>query len=82
MSYTIGSALTEARDNKDLAELLVEGHWLHGKVTAVDGFGVVIEREDGSHSVIRIESIAAVELPASSQASSRPIVPRQIAMAH
>ena len=81
MSYTIGTALTEARDNQDRAELLVEGHWLHGQVTAVDGFGVVIEREDGSHSVIRIESIAAVEMPASSQAGSRPMVPRQITLA-
>lgn len=81
MSYIIGSALTEARDNKDRAELLVEGHWIQGQVTAVDGFGVVIERDDGSRSVIRIESIAAVEMPASSEASSRPMVPRQIAMA-
>ena len=81
MSYTIGSALTEARDKQDRVELLVEGHWLHGQVTAVDGFGVVIEREDGSHSAIRMESIAAVELPASTEASSRPVVPRQIALA-
>ena len=81
MSYTIGTALTEARDNQHRAELLVEGHWLHGQVTAVDGFGVVIEREDGSHSVIRIESIAAVEMPASSHAGSRPMVPRQITLA-
>jgi len=81
MSYTIGTALTAARDNEHRAELLVEGHWLHGRVASVDGFGVVLEREDGSQSVIRIESIAAVEVPAPSQASSRPMVPRQIALA-
>lgn len=42
MSFTIGTALTDARDNGFEAELLVEGHRLHGKVSAVDGFGVVL----------------------------------------
>lgn len=82
MSYTIGSALTKARDTRLQVELLVEGHWLSGQVSKVDGFGVVVEREDGSQSVIRIESIAAVEIPTSSHAGGRPKVPQQIALAH
>jgi sRNA-binding regulator protein Hfq len=80
MSYTIGTALVDARDNQLQSDLLVEGQWLHGVVTAVDGFGVVLERKDGSHSVVRIESIAAVEVNAPDTVGSRSI-PRQMAVA-
>ncbi len=62
MSFTIGTALLDARDNKFPVELLVEGHWIHGEVAAVDGFGVVLSRESTQHSVIRIESIAAINV--------------------
>ncbi|HET6624874.1 MAG TPA: hypothetical protein VFG63_00660 [Nocardioidaceae bacterium] len=62
MSFTIGSALTDARDNNFPVELLVEGHWIHGDVAAIDGFGVVLSRESTQHSVIRIESIAAINV--------------------
>jgi sRNA-binding regulator protein Hfq len=62
MSYTIGTALLDARDNKLPVELLVEGHWIHGDVEAVDGFGVVLSRATTQHSVIRIESISALNI--------------------
>ena len=62
MSYTIGTALQDARENKFPVELLVEGHWIHGEVTAVDGFGVVLSRDSTQHSVIRIESISAINV--------------------
>jgi sRNA-binding regulator protein Hfq len=62
MSFTIGTALLDARDNQFPVELLVEGHWIHGEVAAVDGFGVVLSREATQHSVIRIESIAAINV--------------------
>ena len=81
MSFSIGSALSDARDNKAQADLLVEGQWIHGQITAVDGFGVVLERPDGSHSVVRVESIAAVEVNAPGASSLRSI-PRQMSMAH
>jgi sRNA-binding regulator protein Hfq len=62
MSFTIGTALLDARDHKFPVELLVEGHWITGEVAAVDGFGVVLSRESTQHSVIRIESIAAINV--------------------
>jgi sRNA-binding regulator protein Hfq len=60
MIYTIGTALNRARDNDSRVELLVEGMWVGGHVLAVDGFGVVLEAEQDEHSVVRVESIAAV----------------------
>jgi sRNA-binding regulator protein Hfq len=62
MSFTIGTALQDARDNQFPVELLVEGHWINGEVAAVDGFGVVLSRKSTQHSVIRIESIAAINV--------------------
>ena len=39
MSFSIGSALSDARDNKAQADLLVEGQWIHGQITAVEAMG-------------------------------------------
>jgi sRNA-binding regulator protein Hfq len=41
-------------------DVLVEGHWLRGNVAHLDGFGVALDRESGSQSVVRIEAISAV----------------------
>lgn len=62
MTFSIGTALVDARDHQLAVDLLAEGHWLHGLVTGVDSFGVVLEREDGSHSVVRLECVSAVEV--------------------
>lgn len=56
----IGTALTHASENHLPVDVLVEGHWLRGNVAHLDGFGVALERESGSQSVVRIESISAV----------------------
>ncbi|MGZ4480011.1 MAG: hypothetical protein ACXVW2_15455, partial [Nocardioidaceae bacterium] len=42
------------------ADILVEGHWLHGRVARIDGFGVLLVADNGLESVIRVESVAAV----------------------
>lgn len=62
MIYTIGTALNRARDNGVPVEILVEGMWVAGEVLAVDGFGVVLHKDDHQHSVVRIESISAVTI--------------------
>jgi sRNA-binding regulator protein Hfq len=62
MIYTIGTALNRARDNDVPVEILVEGMWVTGQVLAVDGFGVVLHRDNRQHSVVRIESISAVTI--------------------
>jgi len=66
--YTIGTALNRARDNGVPVEILIEGHWLRGRVVAVDGYGVVLDAEDHQHSVLRIESVAAVTVRSSAPA--------------
>ncbi len=81
MGYTIGAALTDAHKNGFLVELLVEGHWIHGEVAAVDGFGVVLTRTPTQNSVIRIESIAAINIDEDKAAADAVAseVPRQLA---
>ena len=58
--HTIGTALNRARDCGVPVEVLVDGHWIKGDVSAVDGHGVVLHCEDGALSVLRVERIDAV----------------------
>ena len=68
--YTIGTALNRARDNGFGVEVLVEGMWLRGQVLAVDGYGVCLHSDEDQHSVIRVESIAAVTVCAAAPRQS------------
>jgi hypothetical protein len=68
--YTIGTALRRAQDNDLQVALLVEGQWLRGGVAAVDGHGVILELDDQEHSVVRLESIAAVRVRGTLPAAS------------
>lgn len=58
--YTIGTALHRAQDNDIQVDVLVDGQWLHGDVSAVDGQGAVLLCEDGGLAMIRIENISVV----------------------
>jgi len=61
--YTIGTALRRAHSGGLHVDLLVETHWLEGRVLAVDGHGVILEVEETEmHSVVRLESVAAVRV--------------------
>ena len=57
---------------QDGVSVLVEGQWMHGQVAAHDGTGLVLEQVDGTHSVVRTERIAAVNVHSSSPFSSTP----------
>jgi hypothetical protein len=57
---SIATALAYAHEGDQHVDVLVEGHWLGGKVAHLDGFGLVIERDSGGQSVIRLEHIAVV----------------------
>ena len=72
MLYTMGLALTRAADLGYEVSVLVEGQWMHGQVAAHDGTGLVLEQVDGTHSVVRTERIAAVNVHSSSPFSSTP----------
>jgi hypothetical protein len=61
--YTIGTALRRAHDNGRQVAVLVESHWLEGRVAALDGYGVLLDLdEECEHSVVRLESISAVRV--------------------
>jgi hypothetical protein len=62
MVYTMGTALHRAKDLNMRVQILVQGHWLSGRVIDLDGQGLVIEREDTDHVVVRLDIVAAVRV--------------------
>ena len=60
--YTIGTALDRAKDNDLPVDVLVEGHWLTGRVVATDGHGVLLSCEEREHALIRMSNVAAVRV--------------------
>jgi hypothetical protein len=64
--YTIGTALTRAQGSDVGVDVLVDGQWLHGRVSAVDGHGLVLHGDDDVLSVLRMDSITAVRVRQSS----------------
>ena len=66
MLYTMGLALTRAADLGLDVAVLVAGQWMHGQVAAYDGTGLVLEQPDGTHSVVRVEQVGAVNVRSAS----------------
>ena len=62
--YTIGTALSRARDHQVVVRVLVAGHWIEGLVNDVDGHGVVLTGSGTDHHVVRIEDVSAVRVHA------------------
>ena len=60
--YTIGAALTRAQGSDVSVDVLVNGSWLRGHVGAVDGHGLVLHGDDDVLSVLRMDSITAVQV--------------------
>ena len=77
MLYTMGLALTRAADLGYEVSVLVEGQWMHGQVAAHDGTGLVLEQTDGTHSVVRVERISAVNVHSASPFGATPGAPAQ-----
>lgn len=72
--YTIGTALSRAQDSEVAVELLVTGQWIHGRVSALDGHGVVLHGDDDELSIIRMGSIDAVKVRQAAAFEGRPEV--------
>ena|SRR5829696_4728100 len=72
--YTIGTALSRAQDAEVAVDLLVTGQWVQGRVSALDGHGVVLHGEDDELSIIRMQSIDAVRVRQAAVFEGRPQV--------
>ena len=62
--YTIGTALSRARDHGVEVRVLVSGHWIEGAVSEIDGHGVILTGPDSSHHVVRLTDVSAVQVSA------------------
>ncbi|MGH3362883.1 MAG: hypothetical protein ACRDOM_10545 [Nocardioides sp.] len=54
--------LDRAQEGDLPVEVLVEGHWVAGRVLAVDGHGVVLSNDELGYAVIKLTSITAVRV--------------------
>ena len=74
--YTIGTVLRRAHDNDLPVDVLAEGHWLAGRVLALDGHGVVLTNDELGYAVIRLTSVSAVRVidPAMARTAGAPEV--------
>ncbi len=70
--YTIGTALSRARDHGVVVRVLVAGHWIEGLVSDVDGHGVVLTGSGTDHHVVRIDGISAVRVHAEEPLDDEP----------
>ena len=62
--YTIGTALSRAKDHAVVVRVLVAGQWIEGLVSDVDGHGVVLTGSGTDHHVVRVNDISAVRVHA------------------
>lgn len=70
--YTIGTALSRARDHGVVVRVLVAGQWIEGMVSDVDGHGVVLTGSGTDHHVVRVEDISAVRVHAEEPLAEEP----------
>ncbi len=61
MVYTMGAALSRALEDHTEVAVLVNSAWLTGTVVVYDGVGVVLDGDD-EHSIVKVDSIAAVRV--------------------
>ena len=58
--FSVGTLLRRAEDTGTPVKVLVEGHWLEGRVLGCDGLGAVLDDEAGNQSLVRLDQVAAV----------------------
>ena len=73
MVYTMGTALHRAKEMQMRVQILVQGHWLSGRVIDLDGQGLILEREDTDHVIVRLEIVAAVRVNGSAPEDDSPM---------
>jgi hypothetical protein len=58
--FTVGTLLRHAQDQNADVKVLVQGHWLAGRVLGCDGLGAILE-SDTAQFLVRLDQVTAVE---------------------
>jgi hypothetical protein len=74
MMLTVGQALDRAQHEGVRVRVLMSGEWFAGRVTNTDSQSLMLEGDDGTTYVMRIDAITCV---ASTDEEQRPAVPTQ-----
>lgn len=62
--YSMGTALSRAKEQDLPVAVLVASDWLRGRVLVVDSYGLVLETDSFEHCVVRLEAVNAVRVDA------------------
>ena len=57
---SVGTLLRRAEDTGAEVRVLVQGTWLDGRVLGCDGLGAVLDDGQGHQSLVRLDSVVAV----------------------
>ncbi len=60
--YSMGTALSRAKEQDLPVAVLVSTDWLRGRVLVVDSYGLVLETDSFEHCVVRLEAVNAVRV--------------------
>lgn len=60
--YSMGTALSRAKEQDLPVAVLVASDWLRGRVLIVDSYGLVLETDSFEHCVVRLEAVNAVRV--------------------
>ena len=60
--YSMGTALSRAKDQDMPVAVLVGNDWVRGRVLAIDSHGLLLETDSYEHCVVRLEAISAVRI--------------------
>lgn len=60
--YSMGTALSRAKEQGLPVAVLVASDWLRGRVLVVDSYGLVLETDSFEHCVVRLEAVNAVRV--------------------
>jgi hypothetical protein len=83
MQITVGSTLGRAWDQNQEVDVLVEGHWLGGRIAALDGTGIALDSDDFERYVVRLEMISVVRIRSFASESALPVrSPDQLGIDH
>jgi hypothetical protein len=62
--FSMGTALSRAKDHDLPVAVLVGNDWLRGRILAMDGHGLLLETDQLEHCVVRLEAVSAVRVDA------------------